>query len=150
MPCPLKISEAAALGMHSMGLLAARAGECLSSKAIAAVFQVSENHLSKVLHRLVKVGLLRSTRGPKGGFCLVRKPESVYLREVYEATEGPLAAPGCVFNLPDCDGRSCAFGAALWEANMKLAEYLSSTRLSDIAPIFERDRFQLPVALSSR
>ncbi len=142
MPGALKISEAASLGMHSMGLLAADPQRSLSVKAIASTFRVSENHLSKVLQRLAKVGLLSSVRGPKGGFSLARSPEEITLLEVYEATEGPIEPTGCLFGLPLCDGTACILGSVLFEANRNLWEHLSKTTLAQVAPVFLHERFQ--------
>ncbi|MCP4900046.1 MAG: Rrf2 family transcriptional regulator, partial [bacterium] len=96
MPTMLRISEAASLGIHAMGLLAIHPDRSLSARTIAEKFSVSEAHLSKVLQRLTKVGLLASTRGPKGGFSLTRDPETVTLLEVFEAIEGPVEPTDCL------------------------------------------------------
>lgn len=45
-------------------------GEVVSTKAVAEVYGVSENHLNKVSQRLVRMGLLKSTRGRGGGVTL--------------------------------------------------------------------------------
>ena len=66
----LKMSEAVSIALHASALLASDPGTKLSNKQIAGRLHVSEAHLSKVLQRLVKVGLVRSMKGPKGGFVL--------------------------------------------------------------------------------
>ncbi|MCF8044104.1 MAG: Rrf2 family transcriptional regulator, partial [Desulfarculaceae bacterium] len=71
----LKISEAASLALHTMGLLASRPGEQVPTRELAARLKVSEAHLAKVMQRLGRAGLVRSQRGPKGGFALERNPE---------------------------------------------------------------------------
>ena len=113
MPCALKISEAASMAMHAMGLLALEPGKPLSSRAIASCFHVSEAHLSKVMQRLVKVGLLSSVRGPKGGFSLAVDPQKVMLLEVFTAIEGPLETSSCLFGVPLCDGETCILGRTM-------------------------------------
>ena len=62
----IKISEASSLAIHAMVFLAAKPGEKLSTSYIASEIKVSEAHLSKVLQRLNKVGLVVSSRGPSG------------------------------------------------------------------------------------
>ncbi len=140
----LKISEAASLAMHSAGLLGSDVSTPMSTKTIATVFNISEAHLSKVLQRLVKVGLLKSLRGPKGGFSLAKEPGSITLLEVYEATEGPIDPTNCLFSLSDCDGKNCILGHVLADANSHLKNYLVTTTLADIQHVFKQERFQIP------
>ena len=49
---------------------------------MAKELDVPRNYLSKILHALARTGLLGSTRGPKGGFQLVAKPDELYLSEI--------------------------------------------------------------------
>ncbi len=133
MPCALRISEAAALALHAMALLAVDPRRPLSTKNIAATFNVSAAHLSKVMQRLTKLGLLRATRGPGGGFLLARPPGQIKLLEVYEAVEGPLEPQGCVFSLADCDGKSCILGDVLHDANQRLHRYLATSSLRKVS-----------------
>lgn len=44
----------------------------------------------KTMRKLVAAGIVRSFKGAKGGYQLARGPESVTLRQVIEAVEGPL------------------------------------------------------------
>lgn len=136
MPSSLKFSEAVSLAMHAAGLLAAGEQQSLSTKAIAAHFHVSEAHLSKVLQRLVKVGLLHSLRGPKGGFSLAKEPQEITLLEVYEAIEGPLEQVSCLFKTPLCDGEGCLLGGILEGMNKTLMDHLSKTNLREVSKLF--------------
>ena len=50
-------------------------GETLSTiSEIAEHFEISKNHLVKVVHELGQKGYLETVRGKKGGFRLMRKP----------------------------------------------------------------------------
>jgi len=135
MPCALRISEAASLAMHALGYLAVQRDQPVSARVIASRFSVSEAHLSKVLQRLVKTGMLTSLRGPKGGFSLTRAPQSVSLLEVFEAVEGPIEPTSCLFGAAVCDGESCILGKVVMEANRMLAEHLAANTLADVGAV---------------
>ena len=135
MPCALKISEAASLAMHALGYLAKREDGPITSREIANSFQISEAHLAKVLQRLVKVELLRSVRGPRGGFILTRSPESVTLLEVFEAIEGRFEPSQCLLSSAICDGDTCILGKILVEANSLLRARLEETTLVDVEAV---------------
>jgi len=143
MPNALRVSAASSLAMHALGLLASRPGVPQSCKTIATEFGVSEAHLSKVLQRLAKVGLVASVRGPKGGFSLTREPRSVMLLEVFEAIEGQIEPVQCLFPEPMCDGSDCALGHVIADVNRTFAKYLSEQNLEDIATAFESRNFNL-------
>jgi len=142
--CALKISDASLMAMHAMGLLALEPRNPLSARSIAPCFRVSEAHLSKVLQRLAKVGLLRSVRGPKGGFSLAVDPRKTTLMEVFAAIEGPVEAGGCPFDVPRCDGTSCVLSNVMVRANQLLLDHLSGTSLREIGKVFLDGRIKLP------
>ena len=135
----LRISEAASLAMHAMAMLGDNPEQRLSTREIAARLQVSEFHLSKVLQRLVKAGMIHSIRGPKGGFCLNRKADELCLLEVYEAIEGPLGPSKCLLGHPACVGESCILGGFIEKVNTELRDYLEGTRLTDLAGVYPKE-----------
>lgn len=130
----LKVSEAATLALHTMTMLAANPSRKVPAREIAAVYRVSEAHLAKVLQRLGKAGLVHSTRGPKGGFTLGKKPARITLLTVFEAVEGPLGFRNCMFAKKVCKGDRCVMGTALQEANQVLKDYLTKTTLAEFTP----------------
>lgn len=130
----IKVSEAASLALHTACVLAANPDKVITTTEIASALQVSENHLSKVLQRMAKVGLVKSIRGPKGGFMLNRLPDEVTLLEVYEAIEGPLAQTTCLLDRPVCVGQ-CILGSLLLNVNSQIRDYFASTKLSALSSL---------------
>ena len=107
----LRISEAASLAFHTMALLATEHERPLTTHEIASAFDVSQAHLAKVLQRLAHAGLVRSARGPRGGFTLARPAEGITLLDVYETIEGPLTPSDCLLGSKICGGEACIFGS---------------------------------------
>ncbi len=102
MSCLLRISEAAALALHTTELLARNLDRYVTAQEIAETLSISEHHLQKVHQRLSKAGVIRSVRGPGGGVQLAMAPEDVTLMRVYEAIEGPYQPDQCLLNRATC------------------------------------------------
>jgi Rrf2 family transcriptional regulator, nitric oxide-sensitive transcriptional repressor len=62
---------------------------------IAGSFQVSENHLVKVVHFLGKSGWLANVRGKGGGLELAMPPELIGIGKVVRETEGAALVAEC-------------------------------------------------------
>jgi Rrf2 family nitric oxide-sensitive transcriptional repressor len=135
MPTLLRISDAASLGLHALLYMADHPDRLVSAHEIAAHDRVSEAHLAKVLQRLVKVGLVRSARGPRGGFVLGRPANRITLMNIYEAIEGPVSetAGCCLFGTPVCARGQCLFGGLIQNVSRQFREHLLKTRLSEFA-----------------
>ena len=129
----VKISEAAALALHAMTFMASENGKVRSNKKIASVLTVSEAHLSKVLQRLAKAGLVRSIRGPSGGFTFQKKPEDISLLDIFEAMEGPYSINACLFADPRCRGKGCILDGLLVNLDNAAKNYLAKTTLSEFS-----------------
>jgi Rrf2 family protein len=106
------MSEAASIGIHSMVLIA-RAGNGINAVKIAETTGLSKNHISKVLQRLVKNDLLKSVRGPSGGFTLKRQPENISLLDVYETIEGSVEITDCPLAHDICGFDLCIMGSVV-------------------------------------
>ncbi len=136
----LRISEATSLALHSMAFLASKGeGELVSTRDIAKRLKASEAHLSKVLQRLSRVGLVKAFRGPKGGFALGKAPDQISLLEIYEAVEGQMVTGGCLFDKPICDGVKCIWSDLLARIGKEVKSYLESKRLSEFKDVFVKD-----------
>ena len=133
----LHFSDAASLGFHTAVLLACEPECAVKVKDAAALLKVSEAHLSKVMQRMAKAGLVRAERGPKGGYRLEPNPETVTLLDVLEAIDGPLVDHNCLFGAPVCAGGDCVLGDLPRRVNGQIREYLSETRLSQLTGVFE-------------
>jgi Rrf2 family protein len=136
MPKVLNVTDAAALALHALVLIARNGSGMRSVPEIAETLRASQAHLSKVLQRLARAGLVRSTRGPAGGFELSRPAEKVSLLEVYEAIEGPLGRVDCLFPSRICTSGRCILGTLLADVNQEVRTYLSETMISEVTDVY--------------
>lgn len=127
----LRISEAASLGLHAMMILAANNDEIVSLQFITEKLEVSANHLSKVMQRLVKAGLISSLKGKNGGFKLKQDPEEITLMDVYEAIDGKFTPSGCLLGRNRCEPHQCIMGDLVSSINNQVKEYFSNKKLKD-------------------
>jgi len=125
----LKISEAASLALHTMVYLVEHAGRPVSVKEIAEALHRSEFHLSKVLQRLARSGLVTSIRGPRGGFQLGGDGAETTLLEIFEAIEGTLDPNPCILGSRVCCRTACILGGFVSKMNAEFIEYMSGKKL---------------------
>jgi Rrf2 family protein len=131
-----RISEAATMALHTIVFLAAHDERLYSTREIATAHEVSEAHLSKVLQRLAKVGLVNSVRGPKGGFLIGRPADEIKLIEIYESIDGPLTDATCLLGKPVCTGGQCIMCDVVEKVNREAKTYLSGTTVADVAAAY--------------
>ncbi|KKB37102.1 RrF2 family transcriptional regulator [Bacillus thermotolerans] len=99
-------------------LAAKRQGELSTIKEIAEAYQISKNHLMKVIHELGKLGIIETIRGRNGGIRLAKPPEEINIGKVVRQTEDDFHLVEC-FNLdtnkcviaPECGLRHVLFQA---------------------------------------
>ncbi len=103
----INLSEASLIALHSMVVIAGESTKQISVKKIAKRINASENHIAKIMQRLVKEGFISSHRGPLGGFYLSMKPENITLLDIYQAIEGKQSIYGCSFNKSKCIFSDC-------------------------------------------
>lgn len=57
--------------------------------------EISPRYLEQIFQNLKRAGILKSKRGPQGGYCLARKPEEITVLEILNATEQDVLLVDC-------------------------------------------------------
>jgi len=76
----------------------------VQSREIAASEGIPQAFLSKILQTLAQSGLVRSQKGPGGGYVLGRAPGQITLQDVLVAVDGVQRAEDrCLFGHSECN-----------------------------------------------
>jgi Rrf2 family protein len=130
-------SEAFILALHAMAMLCGNTDKLVSTNQIASKLNASEHHLSKVMQRLSKTGLISAVRGPNGGFRLDKKPGEITIAEIYEAIEGPLEFNLCLMGEPVCKGEKCILDSISKSISNDVQKLFRTTRLSSLTDVMQ-------------
>jgi len=85
------------------------AGKYAMVKQIAAQEDIPTHFLAKILQQLARKGLLRSSKGPTGGFSLRVPADEIRLVDIVEALDGLSEYEKCASGLAECsDDMPCA------------------------------------------
>jgi len=124
------LSEAASIAIHSMVLIA-RAENGMNVLKVAEVTGFSKNHIAKVLQRLVKSDMLKSVRGPAGGFTMKKAPGDITLLDIYETIEGTLDVTDCPLSYEICSFDRCVMGNVVNKMTLEFKKFLKAQTLKD-------------------
>jgi len=83
-----------------------RADSMTSIKTLTRKLGIPYHFLAKILQKLTKKGLLRSLKGPTGGFTLALPAEKITLFQIIEAIDGAGFMTTCVLGFSECSGRN--------------------------------------------
>jgi Rrf2 family nitric oxide-sensitive transcriptional repressor len=98
---------------------------------IAAFHRISLEHLRKVVHKLARLGYLKSTRGRGGGLVLGHDPAAIRIGEVILAMEEDLSIVDCA--ALDCIyAPGCSLKSALDRASAAFMASLEGVTLADL------------------
>jgi Rrf2 family protein len=99
----MKLSSRSRYGLRAILDLALEYGKGpLQIRVIASREDISNKYLEQLMTILKTSGLVRSLRGPKGGYMLSRPPHEVKLDEVFTVLEGPLVMVECLQHTEFC------------------------------------------------
>lgn len=122
-------------GLRMLMRLASAPDRAFSTADLAEEFQLSRNHLIKIMQKLGRAGLVQTRRGGGGGATLARAPKEIRLGDVVRLLEEGQALVECFQpNGGDCtiDG-CCRLKTRLRVAEMAFIENLNRSTLADVA-----------------
>ncbi len=88
----MNVSRSAGYGLMAVGYIAQHEGEALvMASAVSKAYDIPTDYLLKILQQLVRANILRSKRGPRGGFSMARPAQEINMLEIIEAVSGSIA-----------------------------------------------------------
>ncbi len=131
----MKLSTRTQYGVRALVDLALHtSGQPIQLKEIAERQQISLSYLEHLIIPLIAAGVIKSTRGARGGIRLAKRAEQIRMNEVMEILEGPLAPVDCLKDAKNCPRSSSCATKDVWDEMTKAMEnVLESTTLQDLA-----------------
>jgi Rrf2 family nitric oxide-sensitive transcriptional repressor len=114
--------------------LAVRGDSMATIPQIASAYNISSNHLMKVVHQLGQAGYIETVRGRGGGMRLARPATEIVLGDVIRFTEPDMDIVPCFApENQDCPlRRACRLKAALERARRAFLDVLDEYTLADL------------------
>lgn len=112
--------------------LAVHTDRLVTITEISEAYDISRNHLVKVVHELGGLGFVRTRRGKSGGMELARPAAEINIGDVVRHTEKTLTVVNC--NKPPCPILpACALRGILFDARDAFLAVLDQYALDDLA-----------------
>ena len=106
----------------------------LTIKEIARRQEVSIAYLEQLLNKLRKSELIKSQKGPGGGYIITKKPNEISVGMILNSLEGPVAITQCLDpKAKDCSRVEGCVSRMLWKSlGEKIEGFLGTIYLSDL------------------
>ena len=116
-------------------------------KNIAEAEDIPAHFLAKILQQLARKGLLRSSKGPTGGFALRVDAEDIRLLDIVEALDGLAPYQQCASGLAECnDDMPCSMHDSCVALRSRIMDYLGKNSIADLAKALELKKKTLAVS----
>jgi len=130
-------SSATEYAIRGLAELASRGGsdgKNVMLDQLVAGTDLPRDFLAKIFQKLVRAGILTSTKGRGGGFSLARADHDITLMDIIGAVEGSEAFDGCVVGLEACnDHMPCPQHDLYKPIRQRLKAYMQTTTVADLS-----------------
>jgi Rrf2 family protein len=107
----------------------------ISLKDIAKRESISLHYLEQIFFILKKAGIVKSLRGPNGGYLLNKKPSEIFIGDIIASVE-PIEIISCISkakNKKECGRKSVCLAFDMWNSiSNKITEFLNSITIEDV------------------
>ena len=108
----------------------------VDANTLSEVTSVSLRFALKILHKLVRGGLVSSYKGVNGGYKLKISPDQISLKSVIELIDGPIAIVRCLDSAEGCslnaDKTACIYHHIFEKISIELASKLKNVTIADV------------------
>ena len=125
----------AVMAMVDLANISSENGRPVSLSEIANRQAIPHSYLEQLLGKLRRCGLVKSVRGPGGGYLLSRNYEEIRISDIVIAADEQLSATRCMSGSAEgCNAdKSRCLTHDLWdELSKQIITYLNSVSLADV------------------
>lgn len=127
-----RASEYALLSLVAL----ATATEPMDTETLAHELSISKSFLAKILQSLARSGILKSYKGVKGGFIIIRPKDEITLLSIMQSAEGKgptvFDCSSGAGNCPSEKEESCHIYPFIHNLQGKIDDFLDGLTLADI------------------
>ena len=106
---------------------------------VARILEIPGPFLATVFQSLARAGLVKSYKGPKGGFCLARPAAEITLYDITKAVGSAESLTQCAMGLGECTGNPLCPMHDEWElVRNQVIDYLETVTVADMAEALAR------------
>lgn len=144
----MKLSTRSRYGIRALIDIALNVnGRPVLLRDVARRQEISTMYLEHLITPLISAGIVRSTRGAKGGVWLARPAKDITLSEIVQLLEGSMAPVECVDDVNFCPRVESCVTREIW-INLKKAitGVLDATTLEDLAERHKQKLVEAPAS----
>jgi len=105
----------------------------ITIKQISENQDVSVSYLEQILNQLRKAGIIKSVKGPGGGYVLAKSPDAISIGAILRELEGPVAITSCLDPREGCMRVDGCVTHLLWKSlGEKIETFLDNMTLDDL------------------
>jgi Rrf2 family protein len=109
-------------------------GHKLSIKQIVGEIQGPEHFVAKILQQLSRGGIVRSAKGPSGGFFVDDEQRQIKVIEIVKLIDGDELFKGCGLGLPNCsDEKPCPLHEKFGKIRKDITDMLQTSTLETMS-----------------
>lgn len=127
----MKITQFTDYSLRLMLYLAGHRDRIVSVREIAEFYDISSEHLKKIVRRLAELGYITTMRGKNGGLKLACEPETINLGRLLRQEENLCLLP-CSDEGQSCPVADCKLAGIVGEALSAFLGVLDRKTLADI------------------
>ena len=98
---------------------------------------ISPRYIEQIFIMFKKKGIIKTVRGPKGGYLLAKEPRDITLGDIIRAIEGKIELVGCKVNESPGEeecviGKQCVTAPIWKELNDRVSSFFDSITIQDL------------------
>ena len=129
----LKITKKVEYALIAVRHLKENSENLITANEISSLYGIPKEILAKTMQKLAKKNIIKSVKGPYGGYKAMDKSSSTTLNDFFEILEGPTAIMDCYFD-SGCDHlTSCNIRTPINKINDSIRNLFEKLTLADIA-----------------
>jgi Rrf2 family iron-sulfur cluster assembly transcriptional regulator len=136
-------SETVKYALLALAYLALNRDRLVKVEEIAEAQNIPRPFLSKIFHKLVRERVLKSYKGPNGGFTFMIPPEEITIYDVMRYLDEDYRLDYCALRPGRCEkwqSSPCMVHDKWTALREHIMEYLTSTTITELAGVEEKHR----------